>query len=109
MRRCDIDKSSFHYHTPVLVKGGMIYYMENKQLNKANMPTRDGDFKCCEPFDLSHNVVSGNHVIGPRAVKIVIPSPPHFLIGKFFWIPLTETEDRSTKSNGRYLGIQGKR
>ena len=43
---------------------GMIYYMENNQLNKAYMPTRDGGFKCCEPFDLSHNVISGKFALG---------------------------------------------
>ena len=52
------------YHTPVLVKGGMIYYIEHNQLNKEKMPTSDGGFKCCEPFDLSHDVVSGEHALG---------------------------------------------
>lgn len=57
------------YHTPVLVKGGMIYYLEHGQLNKAVMPTRDGGFKCCEPFDLSHNVASGEHTLGANGCR----------------------------------------
>ena len=86
----------------------MIYYMENSQLNKANMPTRDGGSKCCEPFYLSHNVVRGKYTLSAGDAKIVTPSSPCFLIGKFSWIPLTETADPSTKSNGRYLDIQEK-
>jgi len=87
MRRSDIDKSSFHYHTPVLVKGGMIYYMENNQLNKANMPTRDGGFKCCEPFDLSHNVVSGKYAIGAKGCKDCHTKPSPFFNRKVLLDP----------------------
>jgi len=75
---------------------------------KSNMPTRDGGFKCCQPFDLRHNVVSGKYVLGAGDAKIVTPSPPHFLTGRFFWIPSTETEGLPTQSHGRNLSIQEK-
>jgi hypothetical protein len=54
------------YHTPVLVKGGMIYYLEFDELHLAPMPKPGGGFICCEPFDLSHNVVGGNAALGSK-------------------------------------------
>jgi len=54
------------YHTPVLVKGGMIYYLRFDELHHAPMPKHDGGFGCCEPFDLSHNVVGGNAALGSK-------------------------------------------
>jgi hypothetical protein len=71
------------YHTPVLVKGGMIYYMENNQLNKAPMPSKDGGFKCCEPFILSHNVASGKDALGSEGCQACPTRPSPFLIGRF--------------------------
>ncbi len=37
-----------------------------------------GWFKCCEPFDLSHNVVSGKHAIGSRGCKDCHTEPSPF-------------------------------
>jgi hypothetical protein len=65
------------YHTAVLVKGGMIYYLKFDELHHAPMPKHDGGFTCCEPFDLSHNVVGGEAALGSRGCDDchVKPSP----------------------------------
>jgi hypothetical protein len=81
------------YHTPVLVKGGMIYYLENNQLNKAIMPTRDGGFKCCEPFDLSHNVVSGRAALGSKGCNDCHTRPSPFFNRKVLLDPF-DTDGR---------------
>jgi len=109
MRRSDIDKSSFHYHTPVLVKGGMIYYMENNQLNKANMPTRDGGFKCCEPFDLSHNVVSGKYALGAGGCKDCHTMPSPFFNRKVLLDPFNRDGRPVYKEQWQILGFSKKR
>jgi hypothetical protein len=51
-------------HTVVLVKGGRIYYMQDGQMRNETIPVHEGEFDCCEPFDLSHNIVSGNNALG---------------------------------------------
>ncbi len=65
------------YHTPVLVKGGVIYYLEFGGLHRAPMPTHEGGFQCCEPFDLSHNILGGKSALGSKGCKDchVKPSP----------------------------------
>jgi hypothetical protein len=96
-------------HTPVLVKGGMIYYMENNQLNKANMPTRDGGFKCCEPFDLSHNVVSGKDALGSKGCKDCHTSPSPFFNRKVLLDPFNRDGRPVYKEQWQILGYSRKR
>ncbi len=66
------------YHTPVLVKGGMIYYLEFDTLRIAPMPANEGGFRCCEPFSLSHNVV-GADALGAHGCRDCHASPSPFL------------------------------
>jgi len=96
-------------HTPVLVKGGMIYYMENNQLNKANMPTRDGGFKCCEPFDLSHNVVSGKDALGSKGCKDCHTRPSPFFNRKVLLDPFNRDGRPVYKEQWQILGYSRKR
>jgi hypothetical protein len=51
-------------HTVVLVKGGRIYYMQDGKMRNETIPVHEGEFDCCEPFDLSHNIVSGSNALG---------------------------------------------
>jgi hypothetical protein len=67
------------YHTPVLVKGDMIYYLELDKLHKAPLPTAEGGFQCCEPFDLSHNVVGGAKALGSNGCSDCHAEPSPFL------------------------------
>ena len=87
----------------------MIYYMENNQLNKANMPTRDGGFKCCEPFDLSHNVVSGNHVIGAKGCKDCHTKPSPFFNRKVLLDPFNRDGRPVYAEPWKKLGYSKKR
>jgi len=97
------------YHTPVLVKGGMIYYLENNQLNKANMPTRDGGFKCCEPFHLSHNVVSGKFALGAGGCKDCHTKPSPFFNRKVLLDPFNRDGRPVYKEQWEILGYSRKK
>jgi hypothetical protein len=78
------------YHTPVLVKGGMIYYLENDQLHKGPMPCHEGGFTCCEPFDLSHNIVSGKQALGATGCAECHSRPSLFFNRKILKDPFDE-------------------
>jgi hypothetical protein len=97
------------YHTPVLVKGGMIYYLENNQLNKATMPTRDGGFKCCEPFDLSHNVVSGKYALGAGGCKDCHTKPSPFFDRKVLLDPFNRDGGPVYAEQWKILGYSKQR
>ena len=43
--------------------------MEKGQLRKEPMPKHEGGFTCCEPFDLSHNIVGGNLALGANGCQ----------------------------------------
>lgn len=75
------------YHTPVLVKGDMIYYLEFDKLHKAPLPTAEGGFRCCEPFDLSHNVVGGSNALGSNGCSDCHAEPSPFLNRKILVDP----------------------
>ena len=87
----------------------MIYYMENNQLNKANMPTRDGGFKCCEPFDLSHNVVSGKYALGAGGCKDCHTKPSPFFNRKVLLDPFNRDGRPVYKEQWEILGYSMKR
>lgn len=74
------------YHTPVLVKGGMIYFLEFNELRKSALPQDQGGFRCCEPFDLSHNVV-GEKALGSNGCKDCHADPSPFLNRKILIDP----------------------
>ncbi|MFZ7113138.1 MAG: hypothetical protein ACOWYE_15760 [Desulfatiglandales bacterium] len=77
-------------HTPVLVKGGMIYYLEFDELHKAPLPiTEDAGFRCCEPFDLSHNVV-GSNGLGSNGCKDCHARPSSFFNRKILLDPFDQ-------------------
>ena len=97
------------YHTPVLVKGGMIYYMEHNQLNKTIMPTKDGGFKCCEPFDLSHNVVNGKFALGAGGCKECHWKPSTFFNRKILIDPFNRDGRPVYKEAWEILGYSKKR
>ena len=97
------------YHTPVLVKGGMIYYLDHNQLNKALMPTRDGGFKCCEPFDLSHNVVGGEFALGSKGCKDCHWKPSPFFNRKILIDPFNRDGRPVYKEAWEILGYSKKR
>ena len=97
------------YHTPVLVKGGMIYYLEYEQLNKALMPTHDGGFKCCEPFDLSHNVLGGKHALGAKGCKECHWKPSPFFNRKILIDPFDRDGRPVYKEAWEILGYSKKR
>jgi len=78
------------YHTPVLVKGGMIYYLENNQLHKETMPCHEGGFTCCEPFALSHNIVTGEFALGAAGCVECHSSPSPFFNRKVLKDPFGE-------------------
>ena len=65
----------------------MIYYLEHGQLNKAIMPTQEGGFKCCEPFDLSHNIVDGKHALGSGGCQDCHRKPSPFFNRKILIDP----------------------
>lgn len=73
-------------HTAVLVKGGMIYYNEFDELRKAPLPSDEGGFRCCEPFDLSHNVALKT-ALGSNGCKDCHASPSPFLNRKILIDP----------------------
>ena len=93
----------------MLVKGGMIYYLENNQLNKAIMPTKDGGFKCCEPFDLSHNVVSGKHALGATGCKECHWKPSPFFHRKILIDPFNRDGRPVYKEAWEILGYSKKK
>jgi hypothetical protein len=97
------------YHSPVLVKGGMIYYLENNQLNKAMMPTKDGGFKCCEAFDLSHNVVSGKLALGATGCKECHQKPSPFFNRKILIDPFNRDGRPVYKEAWEILGYSKKK
>ncbi len=97
------------YHTPVLVKGGMIYYLEYEQLNKGLMPTRDGGFKCCEPFDLSHNVVNGKKALGAGGCRDCHWKPSPFFNRKILIDPFNRDGRPVFKEAWEILGYSKKR
>ena len=74
-------------HTPVLVKGGMIYYFENGQLHRAPIPVGEGGFRCCEPFDLSHNIVNGEVSLGAKGCTDCHTRPSPFFNRKILIDP----------------------
>jgi hypothetical protein len=84
-------------------------YLENNQLNKANMPTRDGGFKCCEPFDLSHNVVSGNYAIGAKGCKDCHTKPSPFFNRKGLLDPFNRDGRPVYAEQWKILGYSRKR
>ena len=94
---CSLATAKDHYgsllisHTAVLVKGGSIYYMENNQLHRRLMPTHEGGFTCCEPFDLSHNIVSGKDALGAGGCKACHTRPSPFFNRKVLKDPFGES------------------
>jgi len=71
----------------VLVKGDNIYYMEKNQLHVGPMPEHEGGFTCCEPFALSHNIVSGKHALGASGCKECHTRPSPFFNHKILKDP----------------------
>ena len=95
-------------HTPVLVKGGFIYYLENGQFTKANLPKENGGFTCCEPFDLSHNVVSGKPVLGTTGCTDCHTSPSSFFNRKILADPFGDKGKPKYKEAWEILGYSKK-
>lgn len=77
-------------HTAVLVKGGRVYYMEENQLKNEIMPVHEGGFVCCEPFDLSHNIVSGHKALGAGGCADCHIQPSPFFNRKILKDPFDE-------------------
>lgn len=78
-------------HTAVLVKGGRIHYMKNDQLYTETMPVHEGGFVCCEPFDLSHNIVTGEKALGAGGCGDCHIQPSPFFNRKVLKDPFDET------------------
>ena len=77
-------------HTAVLVKGGIIYYMQNGLLYRSPMPEHEGGFTCCEPFDLSHNIVAGDLALGAKGCQECHATPSPFFNRKVLQDPFGE-------------------
>jgi len=97
------------YHTPVLVKGETIYYLERDQLHRAPMPVRDGGFRCCEPFDLSHNVVSGKFALGSGGCEDCHSKPSPFFNRKILIAPFDSQGKPIYKEAWEILGYSKER
>jgi len=100
---------SLVYHTPVLVKGGMIYYLEHGQLHQAPMPIREGGFRCCEPFDLSHNVLSEEFALGSKGCEDCHIKPSPFFNRKILIDPFDSQGRPVYKESWELLGYSKER
>jgi len=91
-------------HTAVLVKGSIIYYMEHGELRKEPMPKHEGEFICCEPFDLSHNIVGGNMALGANGCQDCHTTPSPFFHRKILKDPFNEDGKRVYTEAWELLG-----
>lgn len=99
---------SIAYHTPVLVKGGMMYYLEFNELRRSALsPAQDG-FVCCEPFDLSHNVVRST-AIGSNGCKDCHATPSPFFNRKILVDPFNHEGKAIYKEAWEIIGYSRER
>ncbi len=96
------------YHTPVLVKGGMIYYLEFDELRKAPLPSDVGGFRCCEPFDLSHDIVA-EKALGSNGCKDCHARPSPFLNRKILIDPFNHKGQAVYKEAWEIIGYSKNR
>jgi len=73
------------------------------------MPTHDGGFKCCEPFDLSHNVVKGKQALGAGGCQECHRKPSPFFNRKILIDPFNRDGRPVYKEAWEILGYSRKR
>ncbi|MGD9412892.1 MAG: hypothetical protein PVJ54_13595, partial [Desulfobacterales bacterium] len=72
-------------------------------------PSKDGGFKCCEPFILSHNVASGKDALGSEGCQACPTRPSPFFNRKVLIDPFGQDGRPIYKAQWKILGYSKKR